>query len=446
MNRRLALQIIDCLRVVGPAESDFDDLKTWDRRSWLAMLPWLHTSGLALYLLRTLRDRCQEDLMPPDVRRRLEFDQASNERRVAVMAGEFATLNRCFENAGIRYAALKGFALIPDYSPDASLRAQADFDYLVAPESKSQAEQALRAAGYLRRFRDDRNVHVFFHSARPLRIPASDDDLYCADLPRRLELHTGLWDGSPESIHPRSLGTALERTQLRPWQGLRFPALADEDALTFQILHTLRHIFDFWCRLALLLEIAYFLQRRAHDEVFWRRFVARAEGDSGLPQATGVVFTLAAELFGASVPAALTDWIRQSTPRAMALWVARYGRGCALENFMGDKFSLFLHREFIPDAAAWRVVCRRRLFPFHRPNRAAEPASPRISSRLAAGLRQWLHVSRRVKFHFASALRYGWELPRWERMLREASAREAYRGDPTTVPIAAAVPVRPGER
>ena len=244
MNRRLALQIIDGLSVAGPAESDFAPLKTWDRRSWLAMLPWLHTSGLALPLLRTLRIRGSENLLPPDVRTRLERNQADNQARVDRMAEEFAALNRCFENAGIRFAALKGFALIPDYSPDASLRSQADFDYLVAPESQSQAERALRAASYVRKSQEDRSPVVFFHSARPLRIPASDEDLYSAALPRRLELHTGLWNAGPELIRPRSLAAALDRTQPREWQGLRLPALADEDAFTFQILHALRHIFD----------------------------------------------------------------------------------------------------------------------------------------------------------------------------------------------------------
>ncbi len=410
------------------------------------MLPWLHTSGLALPFFRTLRDHGSERLLPSDVRTRLEHNQADNQGRVVRMAEEFAALNRCFENAGIRYAALKGFALIPDYSPDASLRTQADFDYLIAPESLPQTEQALRAASYVRQNRDDSSPVVFFHSTRPLRIPACDDDLYCAALPRRLELHTALWKAGPEAIRATSLETALERTRLHDWQGLRFPALADEDALIFQVLHALRHIFDFWCRLSTLQEIAHFLERRAHDEVFWRRFVARAECDSGLPQATGVMFTLAAELFGASVPAALAGWLGESTPRAMKLWAERYGHDSALGNFMGDKFSLFLLREFIPDAVAWRVVSRRRLFPFHRPNRAAEALSPRMSSRLAAGLKQSLHIARRVKFHLVSALRLGWEYPRWQRVLRSAPAPDEHRVARMTAPVSAAVPVRLGER
>ena len=445
MNRRLALQIIECLGVAGPAKSDFRDLKSWDRRSWSAALPWLHTSGLALPLLRTLRAHGSERLLPSDVRTRLELNQADNHARVDRMAEEFAALNRCFESAGIRYAALKGFALTPDYSPEASLRAQADFDYLVAPESLADTERALRAAGYLRRDRDASNVHVFFHSARPLRIPASDDDLYSAALPRRLELHTGLWNPGPELIRPGSLQTALDRTQLREWQGLRFPALADEDAFAFQILHALRHIFDFWCRLSLLLEIAYFLQRRAHDAEFWSRFVSRASGDPGLPGATGFVLPLAGGLFGASVPAALDDSLRDSTPRPVKLWAERYGRECALGNFMGDKFSLFLLREFMPDAVAWRKVWRRRLFPIHRPNRAAEATSPRISARVEAGFKQSLHVARRFKFHVVSGFRLGWELSRWERVLRSGSAPDQHRVARITEPLSTAVPVRVDE-
>jgi len=442
VNRGLARKIIDCLPVAGPAESDLAGLQSWSRKSWAATLPWLHTSGIALYFLRTLQERSEEHVLPPEVRVRLERNQADQNLRVAAMTEEFAALNRGFENAGVRYAVLKGFALIPEYSPDASLRTQADFDYLIAPESLARAEQALRAASYVRQTRGESRPVVYFHSARPLRIPASDDDLYSAALPRRLELHLRLWNPGPEAILAPSLKTTLDRTRLHHRQGLRFPVLANEDGLIFQVLHALRHIFDFWCRLSTLLEIAYFLDRRACDELFWRRFVARAEGDSGLPQATGVVFTLATKLFGASIPAALADWIRQSTPQAMALWVERYGRDCALENFMGNKFSLFLRREFIADSAAWRQALRRRLLPFHRPNRGTEAASPRMSSRLAAGLKQSRHVLGRIKFHLVSGLRYGWELPRWERLLRATSAREAYRGEATTVPISAAERLR----
>lgn len=445
MNRRLALQIIECLGVAEPAESGFAALETWDRRNWSAALPWLHTSGLALPLLRTLRNHGSERILPSDVRTRLDRNQADNQVRVDRIAEEFSALNRCFESAGIRYAALKGFALIPDYSPDASLRAQADFDYLVAPESLAHAERALRAAGYLRRNPDNGNVHVFFHSARPLRIPASDDDLYSPAFPRRLELHTSLWNPGPEVIRAKSLQTALDRTQQREWQGLRFLALADEDAFAFQILHALRHIFDFWCRLSLLLEIAYFLQRRAHVAEFWSRFVSRASGDPGLPEATGVVLPLASELFGASVPAALDGWLRDGTPRPVKLWAERYGRDSALGNFMENKFSLFLLREFIPDAGAWRKVWRRRLFPIHRPNRAAEATSPRISARVQAGLKQSLQVARRFKFHLVSGLRLAWEFPRWERALRSSSAPVEHRVSRITEPIATAVPLHVDE-
>jgi hypothetical protein len=440
VNRRLASQIMNTLRPAGPAESEIADLPSWNRRHWLETLPWLHASGLALPVLRVLRERGQEDLLPPDVRARLERNQADNRQRVLRMAEEFAALNRCFENAGVRYAALKGFALIPDYTPDASLRAPADFDYLLAPESLSRAEQALREASYIRQGRDEGGTTVFFHSARPLRIPASDDELYSPALPRRLELHTSLWNPDPEAIRALSLEAALERARLRDEQGLCFPALADEDALIFQVLHALRHIFDFWCRLSTLHEIAWFLERRARDETFWARIVARAEDEPGLPAAAGVVFTLVSKVFGASLPTAIADWVRGKTPRAMALWVERYGRECALENFMGNKLSLLLRREFIPDAAAWRAAARKRLLPFHRPNRATQAASPRISSRLTAAMKQSLHVARRAKFHLAAGLRYAWELPRWHWALREISRTVDSHGAEKPAPLPPAVP------
>ncbi|MFB3920984.1 MAG: nucleotidyltransferase family protein [Terriglobia bacterium] len=440
MNRRLALQIVDCLGAPGP-----DALGVWSRRDWTRTLPWLHASGLALPFLRILGAHGGESLPPSDVLERLERNQADNRERVACMAEEFAVLNRCFERSGIPFAALKGITLIPDYSPDATLRAQADFDYLIAPESLPRAEAALRAAGYLRRSCDE-NAHVYFHSARPLRIPVSEDELYSAALPRRVELHTALWEGGPESIHPTTLATALDRVRLREWRGLRFPALAPEDALAFQILHALRHVFGFWCRLSLLLEVAHFLNGRKHDEEFWRRFIAHIACTTGLPEATGVVITLAVRVFGAEVPAPLAAWLRATTPPTMKLWVERYGRDSALGNFMEDKFSLFLLREFIPDDAAWRTVCRRRILPLHRPNRAAEPRGPRVSSRVGASVKQSLHIARRVKFHVTSALRLGLEFPRWKWSRRAAGAPEESSAARTAEPIPAAASVPVGER
>src|SRR2546426_4391090 len=58
-----------------------------------------------------------------------------------------------------------------------------------------------------------------------------------------------------------------------------------------------------------------------------------------------------------------------------ALWIERYGRPSALANFRSNKYSLFLHREFVEDPAAWAGIRRQRLFPARRPHRSEEHTS-----------------------------------------------------------------------
>jgi hypothetical protein len=410
--------MVSCLAVNGPAASVVARLRYWTRRDWKRALAWLHTSGLALYFRHRLRELGVEEELPSEVRARLSRNHTTHCLRVAAMRNEFNRLNRCFTDAGIRFAALKGFSLVPEYCADATLRTQYDFDYLVAPESEARAGQALRAAAYVGSSGGNAGPSLFFPADRPPRIPANDDELYSLALPPRVEVHTRLWETGPEEVHAPALEDALHRAQIRNWQGLSFPALADEDALAFQVLHALRHVFANWCRLSIVLEIAPFLERRSNDEAFWERFCQRADACPGLAKAAAVMFSLSAGLFGARIAPSLGHWMAINLTPPLALWLERYGRDSALGNFMGEKFNLFLHREFIADATMWRSVRRRKLVPLHAPSRAARASSPGWGTWLSAALRQAVHVTCRLRFHSLSAVRYAWELPRWDRLRR----------------------------
>jgi hypothetical protein len=203
---------------------------------------------------------------------------------------------------------------------------------------------------------------------------------------------------------------------LRNWQGLRFYSLSEEDELIFQVLHAFRHILECWCRLYSFLEIAYFLEHRRADSVFWQRFGERIRISPLLPEMVGVVFSLAAGLFGAAVPNAIDADVIRTKPDSLALWVNRYGYDSALSNFAGNKYSLLLYREFVPDDATWREIRRRRLFPLHRPTRAAQASTPGISARLAAGCKQGSYVARRLLHHLIAAAQYAFESIQWERI------------------------------
>lgn len=446
MNRALVREILNCLRVSGLPQMNLVRLQSLGRHHRGQTLAWLDQSGLALYFWMRLNELGAESALPPEARARLARNFADHRRRVADMAEEFGGLTGRLDDARVEYAVLKGFALIPEYCPDASLRTQYDYDYLLPAESLERAGQALRAAGYQRKGPKEDHPVVYFQSARPPRLPSSQEELYSPSLRRTVELHLRLWDPDEEKICLAQPEDALSRIRWRSWQGLRFPALADEDALLFQVLHAFRHILHNWCRLSVLYEIAYFLERRSSDSAFWKRFQEHIQGRPRLAECAGVVFSLATDLFGAEIPAEVRAWTTQTLPPALVLWIERYGRDSAPENFCGNKFSLFLHREFIQDPAAWREIRRRRLFPLQRPHRAAQAATSRLSARLAAGWKQWAHSFRRFRFHLGAALHYAWEIPHWERELRRKSAVRWICDGRESPPLTSVVTVRQADR
>ncbi len=413
MNRALAREIVDCLSVSGSPKDHMAGLAGLGQRQWERILNWLDLSGLALLFWNRLKELASESVVPPAVRARLARNLRDHRLRIADMAGEFDSINRCLDAAGVKYAVLKGFALIPEYCPDASLRTTYDYDYLLPLESMERAQRALSVSGYIHKQEPVDHPVVYFHATRPPRIPSCREDLYSARLHRTVELHHRLWDADPVKIPLRLPEDPLDRIRLRSWQGLHFYSLCEEDELIFQVLHAFRHILHDWCRLCSFLEIAYFLQHRSLDSTFWERFSERIRCSRPLPEIVGVAFSLAADLFGAAIPASVSGETTQRLRRSLALWVDHYGRDSALNNFYGNKFSLFLHREFIQEQGAWWEVRRSRLFPLRWPNQAVQASSPRFSSRLAA---VGLYILRRFMHHGLAALQYGWESPRWERL------------------------------
>ena len=424
MNRALAQAVVESLRVAGENEKPLLRLATFTRRDWQQTLPWLDDSGLALCLLERVKREESRGALPAEIQARLQRDLVNNRRRVTKMKQEFDSLNRRFETAGVEYAVLKGFALIPDYCPDAALRSQYDYDYLVHPESLDNAQQALLAAGYSQRIGNTEFVQKgeSLFSIQPLSYPSSDEDFYSAEFPRAVELHLKLWHYDRARINLEEPSDILGRKYLTNLEGLRFPVLADEDALIGQALHAFQHILDYWCRPSCFLEIAYFLARRHSDAAFWERFRSRVECHRCLDQIVGLVFSMAESLFQAPIPAEVSAWTTENLPATLSRWVELYGKKWAIARFPGSKLSLLLHREFIEDPQVWREIWTSRLFPFHRPVKVVEATSPTMMSHGRATWDQGRFALSRLSFHLNGLVSYTWELPRWKRNLRLRSA------------------------
>lgn len=429
MNRNLARAIVGCLCVSASPAADVERLASFSAGDWARTLEWLDHSGLALLLWDRLNELRQANVVPSGLGSRLKKNLADHCLRIAEMSEEFNSINRCLEGAGIRYAALKSFALIPEYCPDACLRTTYDHDYLLPVDSLECAEQALRAIGYMRQAEAVDHPLVYFHQIRPPGRPQSRDDLYSPKFPRTVEVHFRLWDDNELKIPLRFPADPLSRSEIRRLSpaelglghhprfkhGLSFYALSKEDELIFQVLHAFRHILQNWCRLCSLRDIAWFLEHRLRDHAFWDRFCESIGATPLLPEITGVVFSLSASLFGATLSGNLASRTTETLPKPVALWLTRYGTDLAISNFSDTKFGLFLHREFVQDGAAWREIEKNRLFPLHRPNRPAATPSPKLALRLLASWKQGLYVLERVRHHLVGATQYGLESRRWAR-------------------------------
>jgi hypothetical protein len=403
----------------GNTGSHMARLGTFSKSDWAPTVDWLHLSGLALVFWQRLEDCQSESAVPPEVRARLVRNLADNRTRVREMRAEFDSINRCLRDAGVPFAVLKGFALIPDYFPDAALRSSTDYDYLLPKGSFELADQALRAAGYIPLVEPKKSYSITYaQAASPPRLVSCLDDMYSTRLPREIELHSELWEPDRERIDLTLPDDFLTWGKRRSWHGLQFPALSDEDALIFHVLHLLKHVLGNWCRLSSLFEIAYFLNRQGSDVAFWERLRRRAQGHGRLPQVIGVALALAAGVFGTPILPPVKEWTTQALPSGMALWVKRYGMRLALQNFSGNKFCLFLHREFVQELKGWKHVRRRRVFLLERPARIAKASTPKLSSRLKATWEQLIYVFGLLGFHLPATLGYWFELPRWKGELR----------------------------
>ncbi len=415
MNPNLARTIAKALSFNADAANIRASLEDHTEEEWKRGLPWLDRSGVALWFWERLKALGEQDAVPAEIGAQLERNCVDHGARVACMAEEFDSINGLLAKAGIEYAVLKGFALIPNYVPDARWRTSYDYDYLVGAESLARIAPALRNRGYIQRHERVDHPVVYVHAANVPRMPSRRDALYSSTLHRAVELHTRLWEGESLKIPLRLPDDLLARKRLRCWQGLRFYSLAEEDALMFQVLHAFRHILECWCRLVSFLEIAYCLENRRADSVFWRRFGERIRICPALAEMVGVVFSLAAGLFGAPIPPGIDQEVVRPLRHPLALWVKGYGYDSALANFESNKHSLFLYREFVSDNATWREIRRRRLFPLHRPRRFARSSTPGVPARLAAGVKHSSYIARRLLHHTIAAADYAWETIQWER-------------------------------
>jgi len=411
----------------GDSCEGLNAVEKFSDREWTQVLQWLYDSGLAFYFLQKLKDTNKTGVVPASVLSRLERSFAANEARVEDMSRRFGLINDRFNDAGIRFVVLKGFSLTPEFCPYAPLRHQGDFDYLVDGDSLAAASRVLSDAGYIAKESRSSEEFIFVH---PVGKPSRGAEQYLPSAPHAVELHVDLWDSGLHRVSGIPNLFSVERTETRHWNGLRFPALSDEDAFLLQVVHACHHLFTLWIRMSCLLEIAYFLNRRSGDAELWNRIDSRVGDNVVLREFVVIVSEMAARLFAAPLPQIVRVWGESLRP-ASRIWIEHYSRRwlfCELpvyqfRLFPRSKLAVFLRQQYQDTSVALESQeSKQEAPPSSRLGRIASSIGKKPALALNGGWWKRQMLLRRAVFHALAGVRYICEIPRW-RWLNRSSVR-----------------------
>jgi hypothetical protein len=404
--RRLAEAVVATLNQQKPSITSVL-LRSFTLRDWERSYYWLDASGVALYFLEAVKQQHLDSLIPVSALRRLEQNQADNQRRTADLFEEFVKINEAFRGNEVRYVTLKGFALTPAYCRDLSRRYQLDLDFLISPADESKCRELIKQMGYRLTGVGD---YVWEFQAGEDRPPALDR-LYKPRPERSIELHLAI---PPITIFDTD--ELIGRSESRSISGYIFPVLASRDMFLAQAFHLARHIRGEWTRLSWLLEFRHFVRGRHDDVSFWSDIREHAE-DFDSSMAIGIVTLLAAELFGEFAPRELLEWTVDTLPMRVRLWVNRYARQTVLTEFPGSKLYLLLEQALAADTPARRHTRHRKLLPVRLPGKIADSTDSSSLTRMRGRLIQLRYIVFRLWFHIAAGVQYGFEVRRWKRAL-----------------------------
>lgn len=391
-------------------------LKTFSARHWERVQLWLDDSGMAFYFLQKLNETNFTAIVPRSVLSRLKRNFASNQVRIDSMACRFNEINQRFNAAGVRYEVVKGFSLVPEFCPSASLRYQADFDYLVPSESLPTAQRVLTDAGYIPKKSRSSKEFIF---VSPGGKAVRGDAQYSPRAAHAVELHTDIWDSEMHGLQPVPKLFSADQAKMHLWNGFSFPAQTEEDAFLLQVLHACRHLFTQWIRVSNLFEIAYFLNRRCSDTDFWNRVENRAGENAIVREFTVIAAELASRLFATRLPSVVLDW-RAGIRRQSRVWLEYYARDWALCALPAYEFSLaprtklvlFLQQQYRSSRVEVEPTTQDRS-PTSRFSRIALSLRRKPSLLEKLERRKDNRLVRRSVFYLLAQVRYLCEIPRW---------------------------------
>ena len=326
-----------------------------------SLLGWLDRAGLALIFLKRLQDsRADSRITAGLAAESGATTRKSNAERTRDILDEFQRINTTFDHAQIAAVALKGFTLIPDYCEHATLRHQADLDFLIAPGNVKAAALALQTLGYSANMLNESGETCF---TTPLRhVPSPDDNLYALQRHRQVDLHVSLWEESPWiSLQPPT--DCMDHAEPHDIRGINYQRLTLEDRFLFQVLHAFRHALRSWIRVSWLFEIARCIEIHQADAELWNRVIGRAGNASLMKSAFAYMLGLCQRMFQTPIPGLPQHWTAPAASAPLRTWLDRFAVDWALTDWPGSLDNLLLTPEFIPNDAQRIEYWRSRLFP-----------------------------------------------------------------------------------
>jgi hypothetical protein len=374
---------------------------------WRRSLHWLDASGLALYFWSRINSLGLKDCVPPEITEALELRLQHNRNRTAQLFKEFECINRAFQAAGLQYANLKGFTLVPDYCPDPALRCQFDLDFIMSSSEALVCREILNNFGYAQTGKCDDVVEF----KAGMEQACSIGDLYKPRSQRAVEVHL-----IPQTQPATSTSGPPARIQTQVWNGVVFPAFSDTDKFLWQARHLFRHVKSEWTRISWLLEFRTFVTAHRDESEFWQQVRQKAANSDEDPLAVGIAVWLATTAFGEFAPPALTEWSSDVLPEPMRLWLECYGTRVLLADFPGTKLYLLLERE-LSKGSDFRKVHWGKVLPLHRPPRVTYPSGGSVPWSIRASFSEMRFTLFRTRFHIAEGTRYLIEVQRWKRIM-----------------------------
>jgi Uncharacterised nucleotidyltransferase len=405
LNRSLAEAVVAVL--ARPSNGAAEQLATFPPREWRSSMNWLFASGLSLHLLLALQELRAESVLPLHVAADLQSAYVASAVRTEALFADVLQLNRSFYEGRLPFVNWKGFALVPQFSPDVRLRPLMDFDFIINADDAGKFDERLRNAGYQVCART--SVETVYEKHRGAF--HSVNQIYRPNPYRRVELHMGS-DVIIPGLQMPSFAGLLDRARVEQRRGQAFPVLCPEDAFLTHAAHIVKHVLSGSVRLCWLLELMTFVGSKTRSTKV-DEHVRLHVGDKHLVwPIVGIALAVANAVFPTKVPSEFEPAI-EAIPKSAARWVRLHARTMALSDPF-SKLSLLLVREFM-DAAQWKSYERSRVFPLRKAPRLVQAKTDSASGRVRSVWTQAQFLTRVILLHIIENARYLLARRKWSR-------------------------------